>query len=60
MAVHIKNGVLAALAAVGTFIANAIRLVVARAGVLSYRKISATEYTKFGELTLENPSQTTV
>ena len=60
MAVHIKNCVLAAIATVGTFIANAIRLVVARAGVLSYRKISATEYTKFGELTLENPSQTTV
>ena len=39
---------------------NAIRLAVARVGVLSYGKVSATEYTKLGELTLENPSKTNI
>lgn len=38
---------------------NAIRLAVAQAGILSYGKVSASEYTKLGTVTLENPSKET-
>lgn len=36
---------------------NAIRLTVNTAGTLSYGKVSASEYTKLGTVTLENPSK---
>ena len=36
---------------------NAIRLAVAQAGILSYGKVSAAEYTKLGTVTLADPSK---
>lgn len=36
---------------------NAIRLAVAQEGILSYGKVSASEYTKLGTVTLANPSK---